>query len=304
MPLQLVPLAGAALAGLAGGAASAAAGAAMDWLLGNETVETDETGSPVNVTTIVEVNTPVTVEARTPQNADNHAEWSINDPNLTEPIGHYAVRPSTLITDQQRLATINGANTLARTEEGRSALRQFAERPEPEPELAARSARAEMASRPTQEAIRRTRPRDRNVRRQAAEQERRMARTAKADRSRTSLEYHEWKHNCVDTGENFAVLQGSVLSSVNLDMAYSLTDGPQVGGTYRPPYYQWVKYPELREVMNLVKRYRRYWRGKNMPLLRAELGFATVDHAIQVSLAEDTDYTGARTILVATPDFE
>lgn len=303
MPLPLAPIAVAGLAGLAGGAASVAAGRAMDWLLGNEVVETDNDGQPVNVTTIVEVNSPVTVDARAPVNAQNSAEFSINDPGLTQPIGNYAVRPSTLVTDSHRLATINGVNQLARTEHGRSALSQFAERAEPETVRADRSARQQMATPPTQQAIRRTRPTDRRVRRQAEVAERQLARTAKADRSRTSLQYHEWHHNCIGPETNYLVLQHSLFQGNSLGMRWALSpvgDDPVDG---EPPYWAWVKHDDFRKVINLVKRYRRYWRGKNMPLLRAELGFPTVEQAIADSLSNDADYLALRTDLIATDDF-
>jgi hypothetical protein len=180
----------------------------------------------------------------------------------------------------------------------------MAEATETGPVRAARATAASASTPVQQRALQMTAARGSRIRRTTRDAERQIRALGRSDRARTSLEYHEWKHNCIAPGENFKVLQGTVLSSVNLDIAYSLTDGPQVDGTYRPPYYQWIKHEELRTVANLVKRFRRYWRGKNMPLLRAELGFANVEDAIQASLAESTDYTDARTILVATPDFE
>lgn len=304
MPAPLLtPLAGAALSGLGRFVGSVAAGLAADYILGNDAVEIDNDGVPVSSTTIQEQTSPVTVDNRPVVNQTNRVEITITDDGTGQPVGRYAVRPNDQITDQHRAATREGLNNLARTEHGRSALSQMAEAAEAPATRGQRSQALSVAEPQIQRAMRQTRPVDPLIRRMTTEQERRLARGAKSDRSRTSLEYHEWKHNCLDPGMNYDVLQHTVLTGLNLDLTWAVTpDGDDPPGG-EPPYWSWVKHDEFRAVINLVKRYRRYWRGKNMPLLRDELGYATVDEAIATSLSTDTDYATYRTNLIATGDW-
>jgi len=135
------------------------------------------------------------------------------------------------------------------------------------------------------------------------EGERQLARTGRSDRARTSLEHHEWRHNNTQPGDNYDLLDHTILSAASKDLTWAVTpsgDDP-VGG--QPPYWAWVKHDDYRKVINLVKRYRRFWRGKNMPLLREELGYADVDEAIATSLSTDAEYATLRTALIATGDW-
>jgi len=304
MPAPLLtPLAGAALSGIGRFVGSVAAGLAADYILGNDAVEIDNDGEPVSTTTVQEQNSPVTVDNRPVVNQTNRVEITITDDGTGQPIGRYAVRPTAQITDQHRAATREGLNNLARTADGRSALSQMAEAAEAPATRGQRSQALSVSEPQTQRAMRQTRPVDAGIRRMTTEQERRLARGAKSDRSRTSLEYHEWKHNSLDPGFNYEILQHSILVSANKDLTWAVTPSGDDPAGGEPPYWSWVKHDDFRAVINLVKRYRRYWRGKNMPLLRAELGYADVDEAIATSLSTDAAYADFRTALIATGDW-
>src|SRR3989304_5028893 len=114
--------ASAAVAGAASALASVAAGRSADFILGNEIVEIDVSGIPVNGTGVAEQTSPVVVENRNVVNNENHIEIRMTRESDGAPVAHYAARPSNITSDASRQATEEGTATLARTTHGRSAL--------------------------------------------------------------------------------------------------------------------------------------------------------------------------------------
>lgn len=268
----------------------------------HDVVSVQPNGLPVTSPSIPipDINLTVTVSP-TITNSNNVHEVDITETATGDPVGRIAVRPTSHVTNAERAASDEDLRVLQSTPEGRSAVRQVAERIESESARTARTQALETGTERQRMAGRSLIRGDRQVRPVSQEAARVMAGSGRSDRARTSLEYHEWKHNCVDPGENHGVLLHSTLIGATKGLLYvGDTDG---GPTGQVPYYQWVHYDDYRAVINLVKRFRRYWRGKNMPLLRAELGFATVEDAMADSLLNDADYLALQAPLMATADF-
>lgn len=286
--------------------ASSALAAAVDMARTHDIVSVQPNGLPVTTPTmpLPDINLTVTVSPTITNNNNTH-EVDITETQSGQPYGRLAVRPVEHVTEAERAASDEDLRQLQSTPQGRSAVRATAEQLESEAARTQRTQAAQSGSERQRQATRSLVRADALQRPVAADAARVMASSGRSDRSRTSLEYHEWKHNCLDPGFNYNVLQNSYLAIVNKTLTWAVTpsgDDP-VGG--EPAYWGWVKHDDFRAVLNLVKRYRRYWRGKNMPLLRAELGagYETVDDAIASSLAGDAEYAGFRTALIATGDF-
>lgn len=125
------------------------------------------------------------------------------------------------------------------------------------------------------------------------------------DHSRVSKEYHEWKYCCVDSN-NFSLLAGlndGPITYTGPD-ALPTAAGVDPSSSAVPPYYKWIEHEELREVMKIVRRYRRLRSQCGGKALWTEQGFASKLAAIQFDLNGDTvNYEPLYTILVATSDF-
>lgn len=129
----------------------------------------------------------------------------------------------------------------------------------------------------------------------------------KHDAARVSREHHEWKYCCIDSN-NYSLLLG-VDSFGPLSLKYT---GPQAMSTKTgvdpaasdaPPYFIWIKWPEFRDVMKVVRRFRRLRGGCGGKALWTEQGFATKLAAIQDDIKGDADYIAAHAILIADTDW-
>jgi len=278
--------------------------AAADMSRTHDIVSVQPNGLPVTTPSIPipDINLTVTVSPTITNNNNVH-EVDITETGSGQPVGRLAVRPVEHVTESERAASDEDLRVLQSTPQGRSAVRATAEQLESETRRTQRTQSIQSGTDRQRQSARALVRGDRLQRPVAADAARVMSSSGRSDRARTSLEYHEWKHNCLDPGFNYDILQHSILVAATKDLTWDVspTGDDPAGG--EPPYWSWVKHDDFRAVINLVKRFRRYWRGKNMPLLRNELGFADVDEAIATSLSTDADYAAFRTALIATGDW-
>lgn len=122
----------------------------------------------------------------------------------------------------------------------------------------------------------------------------------KHDRARTSMEYHEWKFNLVDTGKNWELVHNGIVTPTGIDY---IGPGP-VAPNDSPPWYKWIEHENLRKIMNLVKKYRRIRSACGGKALWQEQGFATKELAITDDVNNDSNYATWASALKATADFQ
>lgn len=122
-----------------------------------------------------------------------------------------------------------------------------------------------------------------------------------ADRSRTSMEYHEWAHNVRVTSPPQPISNAELASTeVAVILKYV---GPDPISPDLPPYHAWVQYEDYRKLINIVKKYRRLRSACGGKALWAEQGFASKTAAIADDCANDSEYTSLHSALVATADW-
>lgn len=126
---------------------------------------------------------------------------------------------------------------------------------------------------------------------------------AQVDGSRTSMEYHEYKHNVriSAVGKPISNAQIAFDQLGFYSIEYIGTDPVD---TYYPPYFAWVQYEEYRKMINIIKKYRRL-RGKcGGKDLWEQQGHASKTAAIADDVENDSEYQTLHGVLDLTSDWQ
>jgi len=299
MPAPLLIGPGASAAGLIGGAVAAAAvGPATDFVLDKAFASLDPGGNPASVPQVGDITVEQKVVViQPPQQPQVELELKIED-NVggTERARFGLMKKFDLLAEQYE-TTIKDLDRAAKTPFGRSGLSDLTDGVKASQPTAENSSKLQAATSEQRAAAKQLQQGKAGI---AVDDENRKTLNLKQrqDAARTSLERHEWRFNIVATGKNWLILTQLIPTQ---DLNY---DGPEPAAPNSgPPWYKWIEHDELRQAINLVKKYRRLRGQCGGKALWTEQGFASKDHAIRDDMENDTDYQSLRVNLIATPDF-
>jgi hypothetical protein len=207
-----------------------------------------------------------------------------------------------VLTDDQKQAAVDDLNALARDDTGKTLLKDLPDEEKQQHDTPAKDSAYNNATSVGKKAVQKLlkyptdAPTD-NVKKAVA------VATGKQDRSRVSKEYHEWKYCCIDSNNASILQDGAGMTNALLytgSGALSTADGvTPPGAGIMPPYHKWIEYEDFREIMKIVRRYRRMRGRCGGKALWQEQGFATKIAAIQDDVDGDADYLSHRSALLA-----
>jgi len=302
MPLPLIAgaIGGSAARAVGSAIAGAATGVAVDAMIDFGISTLNGSGEPAAVAPPAQITNNVVITNNANNNPDVINDMTIQDEVGGTPRARIGIVRRSALTPELEESGAATVNRVAETPEGRSGLRGLAGAVRNSQPTASNTARLRAARPEVQAAARELarQPANMPVDEDLA---RELRRSARADGSRTSLEYHEWKFNCISTGKNWRILHENQWHGGSGVLEYIGADG--ISPFDSPPYHIWVKYEEFRKLINLVKRYRRLRSRCGGRALWQEQGFASRDEAIVDDLAGDADAQALGTTLGATSDF-
>jgi len=303
MPLPLIAgaIGGSAARSIGSAIAGAATGVAVDAMIDFGISTLNGSGEPAAVAPPAQITNNVVITNNANNNPDVVNDMTIQDEVGGTPRARIGIVRRSALTPELEQSGAATVNRVAETPEGRSGLRGLAAAVRNSQPTSSNTARLRAARPEVQAAARELarQPANMPVDEDLA---RELRRSARADGSRTSLEYHEWKFCCLEPGKHWITLHETLYATQGQGL--KATAGNRIGPHDAPIYALWVKHEDFRKLVNIVKRFNRLRSRCGAKALWAEQGFQDREEAVCNDLSLDSETQALLAALQGTADFD